>query len=72
MSKVLSIPRELSRQGELVIMPRTDYEEFLRLKKVIPLIEPTLSEKKVIKAGRKEIREGKYLTLHQIKNELED
>jgi len=72
MSKVLSIPRELSRQGELVIMSRTDYEEFLRLKKVIPLIKPTLSEKKVIKAGRKEIREGKYLTLHQIKNELED
>ncbi len=71
MNKVLSIPRELSKEGELVIMPRADYEEFLRLKKVIPLVEPTLSEKKAIKVGRKEIREGKYLTLRQLKNELE-
>ena len=66
MNKTLTIPRELSRQGDLVIMLRSDYEELLRLRKVISLVEPTLSEKKAIKSGRKEIREGKYLTLRQL------
>lgn len=71
MGKVIAIPRELSKEGELVIIPRSDYEEFLRLKKLIPLIKPTLSEKKAIRDGRKEIQEGKYLTLKQLKDELE-
>jgi len=71
MDKVITIPRELSKKGELVIMPRSDYEEFLRLKKIISSIKPTLSEKRAIRAGRKEIREGKYITLKNLKDELE-
>jgi len=71
MNKAIAIPKELLRAGELVIIPRSDYEEFLRLKKVIPLVEPTLSEKRAIQSGRGEIRQGKYVTLSQLKNELE-
>jgi len=70
MGKIIAIPRELSKKGELVILPRSDYEEFLRLKKIIPLVEPTQQEKKAIRSGRKEIRAGKYITLKQLKNEL--
>lgn len=70
MGKVIAIPKELSKKGELVILPRSEYEEFLRLKKVIPLIEPTRSEKKAIQAGRKEIKEGRYVNLKQLKDEL--
>ena len=72
MNKVIAIPRELSRKGELVIIPRSDYDDFLRLKKAIPLIEASLSEKKAIQLGRKEIRQGKYLTFGQLRNELEN
>lgn len=71
MAKVIAIPKELSKRGELVMIPRSEYEELLRLKKVIPLVEPTPSEKRAIKAGRKEIKEGKYLTLKKPKDELE-
>jgi hypothetical protein len=71
MPKIIAIPKELLKKGDLVIIPRSDYEELLRLKKIIPLVKPTLSEKKAIKTGRKEIRKGKYLTLEQLKNELE-
>lgn len=70
MNKVIAIPRELSRQGELVIIPRSDYEDFLRLKKVIPLVKLTPSEKKAMQSGRKQIQEGKYITFKQLKNEL--
>jgi hypothetical protein len=69
MSKVIAIPREFLKEG-LVIIPRSDYEEFLDLKKAIRLIEATSSEKKAIQLGRKQIKEGKYLNLKQFKNEL--
>lgn len=71
MGKVITIPKELSKKGELVVIPRSEYEEFLRLKKVIPLVKPTLSEKKAIQTGRKEIQKGKYITLKQLKDEME-
>jgi len=49
-----------------------DAEKFLRLKKNIPLVEPTLLDKEAIKIGRKEIALGKYLTLRELKNETEN
>jgi len=70
MNKAVAIPKELSRNEDLVVIPRSDYEEFLQLKKIIPLIELTLSEKKAIKEARKEIKQGKYSTINQLKNEL--
>lgn len=71
MEKVITIPKELIKRGELVIIPRGEYEEYLRLKKVIPLIGANTNEKKAIREGRKEIKNGKYLTLKQLRNELE-
>lgn len=71
MSKVIVVPKKLSEKGELVIIPRSDYEEFLRLEKIIPLVKTTLSEKKAIQLGRKEIKKRKYLTLKQLRDELE-
>jgi len=72
MEKVITIPKALARNCELVIIPRQDYEEFLSLKRAISLINPTLSEKKAIKEGRKEIKGKNYLTLKQLKNGLEN
>lgn len=71
MEKVIAIPKKLTK-SDLVIIPRQEYEEFLSLKKVIPLINPSLSEKKAIKEGRKEIARKNYLTLKQLKDELEN
>ena len=31
MSNVLTIPRELAQKGELVLVPRADYEEMLKV-----------------------------------------
>ena len=46
MSKVISIPKELSKKGDLVIIPRAEYEELLGLKKIVRLMKLTPSEKK--------------------------
>lgn len=72
MNKVVTIPKELSRNRDLIVMPRSDYEEFLQFKKIIPLIELTSSERKAIEEAKKEIKQGKYLTLNQLKDELGD
>jgi len=70
MEKVITIPKKLAKKGELVIIPRSEYEEYLNFKKIIPIIKANPAEKKAIREGRKEIKQGRYLTLKQLKNEL--
>lgn len=55
-----------------MIIPRSEYEEYLGLKRIVPVVKASRVEKKAIKEGRREIRQGKYLTLELLKNELED
>ncbi|MCP6718337.1 MAG: hypothetical protein KJI70_02250 [Patescibacteria group bacterium] len=33
MVKIITIPKEIAKKGELVLIPRKEYEEFLRLRK---------------------------------------
>jgi len=33
MGKIITIPKEIVKKGELVIIPKSEYEEFLRLRK---------------------------------------
>lgn len=49
--------------GELVVIPRIDYDEYLSLKKVVPIVEATRSEKKALIEGRKQIKRGQFLTM---------
>jgi len=71
MENIITIPKKLIKRGELVIIPRREYEEYLRLKKVIPLVEASANEKKAIREGKREIKNGRYLTLKQLRDELE-
>ena len=71
MSKVLTIPREFLKEEGLVIIPQSEYKEFLDLKKTIRIVEATKSEKKAIKNGRTQIKKGNYVNLQQLKHELE-
>jgi len=34
MDKIISIPKELSKEGELVVIPKKEYENLLRKQKV--------------------------------------
>lgn len=72
MSRVITIPKNLAKRGDLVIIPRSQYEEYLGFKKIIPFIKATQAEKRAIQAGRQEIKKGQYLSLRQLKNELEN
>jgi len=71
MAKVINIPKELTKKGELVLIPRKEYESFLHWQKSIKKFRPTASQKKALEKARKDFSRGRYITLKELKNELE-
>lgn len=59
---IVTIPKNLIKEGELILMPRKEYEEYLFFKKAVPIGKMTRSEKKAITEGRRQIKSGKYIT----------
>ena len=66
----ITIPKKITKGEELVVISKKEYEEFLRLRKVIPLVELTPSQKRDLEQARKEFSRGEYITLKQLENEL--
>lgn len=67
------IPKELSRNQELVAVPRNLYEEFLAWQdkvKSIKTFKPTKTDKKFLARARKNRLEGDFLTLDELKQKL--
>lgn len=66
----VTIPRKLRDKSELVLIPKQEYEEFLRLQKIFRLAQPSHSEKCAITRGRKEVRKGHCVSWRELKHEL--
>ena len=66
MNKVIEIPKELSKNQDLIIIPRSDYEELLTLKKIFKTYKPTLSDKRDLKRAREDFAKGNYVTLAEL------
>ncbi|MEK7651486.1 MAG: hypothetical protein AAB377_03090 [Patescibacteria group bacterium] len=56
----ITIPKEFARKGDLVVIPRKKYEDFLNLEKIMErrLIEESDTDS-AIKIYKKEKRQGK-------------
>jgi hypothetical protein len=67
---IITIPKELAKKGDLVLVPKSEYREFLNFRKLIKTAKSTKSEKKAIARGRREIKSGQYLPWSGFKNEL--
>jgi len=67
---VITIPKKFAGKDDLVVIPRREYEEFLELKKLIPVVKPTREEKRIIQRGEREIQRGQYTAWAKIKHEL--
>lgn len=68
--KIITIPKDLAEEGDLVVIPRRQYEQLLRRRKVIAVSKLTRAEKKAVERGRREVSNGAYITLGQLINEL--
>ncbi len=69
----ITIPRNLIKNDDLVIIPRKEYEEFYQWKEVARLFKtftPTVAEKRDLKRAREDYKQKKYLTLDELKHKL--
>lgn len=69
MEKIITIPRELAKEGELILIPRKKYEELLRLKERREF-QPTPAQKRALFKARENRKSGKFLTLNELKQKL--
>lgn len=68
---VVTIPKQLSRSDDLVVIPKKEYKELLGWKKkIFREVKPTKAELRAIERGRREIARGDYVTLEEFKKEL--
>lgn len=68
---IVTIPKKLAQKGDLVVIPRKEYEVLMGLKRVFPVVKPSKEEIRAIRRGEREIAKGEYVTLEQLKRELE-
>lgn len=67
---VITIPRKITKGAELVVIPRREYEEFLRLRKVVPAAKLTPTERRDLEKAREEYKRGEYITLEEFERGL--
>lgn len=69
----ITIPKNLIKNDELVVIPRKEYEEFSQWKDIIKsfkVFTPTKKQKTELERARKDYKEKKYLTLNELKRKL--
>jgi len=64
MEKVIIIPKELAKRGDLVLIPRKEYEEFLKLRKQREWEEKDTNE--AIRIFKKERKEKKLIKIKSL------
>ena len=64
MGKIITIPKEIAKKGDLVLIPRSEYEEFLRLKKQREWEEKDTDE--AIRIFKKEQKEKKLIKIKSL------
>ena len=59
--RVVTIPKALTRKGDLVIIPRKEYERLLELKQ-LKEFQPTTAQKRALARAERNLKKGKTLT----------
>lgn len=65
----ITIPKELIKEKELVLVPRKEYEALLELKKTKEFA-PTISQKKALKKAENNLKKRKTLPYHEVAQKL--
>ena len=69
----ITIPKNLIKNDDLVVIPRKEYEEFYQWKetgKMFKTFTPTAAQKKDFKKAREDYKQKKYITLDEFKRRL--
>ncbi len=65
----VTIPKALSRMGDLVLVPRKEYESFLEFKKIREYI-PTKAQKRALVKAELNFKKGKSLSYDEFATKL--
>ena len=69
----ITIPKNLIKNDDLVIIPRKEYEEFYQWKETAKLFKtftPTVAQKRDLARARKNRAQGNFLTINELKRKL--
>jgi len=66
---IITIPKKLAKKDDLVVLPRKEYENLVEFKK-IKEFKPTVMQKKALRTAEKNLKEGKTLTINELKQKL--
>ena len=67
----ITIPQKIAQKGDLVLLPRREYDELLRFRlKSIREVELTPMQRRALLRARKNLSRGKFLTIHELKAKL--
>lgn len=68
---IITIPKELAKEGEIVLIPRREYERLTKLsKRVAPEVKLTPGQRRALAAGRRNKKVGNFLTFDGLKAKL--
>ena len=67
--KVITIPKTLSRKGDLVVIPRREYERLLELRKIREF-QPTIKHKEALKRAERNLKKGRALSYDAVARAL--
>ncbi len=68
---IITIPKELINEGELVLMPRKQLEELIKMSQTANEgIELTSMQKKALLIARNNKNVGKFLNFNELKDKL--
>lgn len=72
----LTIPQSLASQGDLVVIPRKEYEALQQhvydalQPDGIPEFTPTVAEKRDLAKAREDFKKGKFISLYDLRRKL--
>lgn len=69
---IITIPKELVKERELVLVPRRIWEKLVRAsKKKIEEVKMTSLQKKALERGRRNKKRGNFLTFNELTSKLD-
>jgi len=69
MSMTITIPHKLAKKGDLVVLPRKEYEELLELRKMKEF-SPTPAQKRALARAENNLKRGKTLSYNGLVRKL--
>ena len=65
----ITIPKELTQQGDLVVLPKKEYESLIEFK-TVKEFTPTTAQKKSLLKAEENLKKGKTMSLHDLSRKL--